>query len=150
MAVPLSVWLAPSILGTILLALFGYVVTLTREIGSVKESVAKMQGTCTASMDAVKASTACFPEVKRTVDRLVYRQELADQQAAAGLHAPTHHERDTLVDELMAKRLDADGLRRVIELLQEAQVKERTADNRLRAIQLMQRAQTELRGLEDE
>jgi hypothetical protein len=135
-------WATSGTILAIMLALFGYVVALTQQLGGVKERMATVENIC--------KSVACISDLTLQVDRLVYRQELADKQAAAGLHSPTHHERDSLVDELLAGRLDAADLERVIELLQEAQAKERLPDKRFWALQLLQRAQTDLRGLHHE
>jgi hypothetical protein len=130
MSSSIPAWLIPviGIIGSIVLAVFAYVLKLTADVAGVRRELE----ICNVS------------EMRATVDKLVYRQEIDDGHAAAGLHAPTHFERDDLVKKLVDGDLDEEGLERVIVLLREAKKKEGTGDKRFWAGQLLGRAETDL------
>ena len=123
-------WLLPaiSILGAILMALFGYVLKLTGDVSGIRHE-----------LDLCKLG-----EIRTSVDMLTCRQDLADKSAAAGLHAPTHFERDDLVDRLLQNELTDSELTRLVEILRQASKSEKSSNKRYWAGQLLSRAETEL------
>jgi hypothetical protein len=118
---------------SVLVVLFGYVLKLSADVSGIK-------ATCKSRGENCKS----VAELTLKVDRLVYRQELADSHAADGLHAPTHYERDGLVDRLLVGDLTEAELERVIALLADAKKNEKSGDKRYWAGQLLTRAETEL------
>jgi hypothetical protein len=115
--------------GALLLALVGWVVILSRSVG-------KLEGQCDV--------LGCIPEMKRQLERLVYRQELLDTHAADVLHGPEHRERDELVRGLLAGTLTRAEVERVAELLRQAKTSDPVAEKRFYALLLLGRAEWEL------
>jgi hypothetical protein len=97
----LPAWLLPalaSLVGALLLAIFGYLVRLSTEVSAIQ---AAREVTCREHGNML----ARIPEIEKQLERLVYRQQLSDdivtKQAAAIIHSPIHVNRDELVDKLV-------------------------------------------------
>jgi hypothetical protein len=117
------------VLGALLLAILSYVIKLTADVAGVKREL-----------------EICKPlELKATVDRIVYRQELADMHAIEGMDSPHAPERDSLLDRIRCgEALTVEELERAAQLLREARVAERSADKRWYATTLLARVETDL------
>jgi hypothetical protein len=133
-------WLWP-LLGTLFVVLIGYVSKLAADVAGIKESRAV---TCKEHGDKLAVMDAMLDEVRRQVDRLVWRQENADAHAVEGLHSPTHRERDELLRGLMTGSLSLPEIERLICLLREVKLSKASPEDKMNAAQLMGRAEWEL------
>lgn len=140
----MDTWLS-GIIGAALLACFGYLIVLTREVWQTKSDVKECQAAHKTTCEYITKNMAAVPELVRQVDRLVYRQELADIHAIDGLHSPHAPERDSLLDRMRrGEELSIEDLERVVNLLRDARVSERSADKRWYATTLLSRAESDL------
>ena len=76
--------------GALLLALVGYVIILAGKVG-------RLEGVC--------ENLSCIPDLKRNLDRMMWRQEQDDAHSADILHRDDHRERDLLILGLMSRTL---------------------------------------------
>jgi hypothetical protein len=144
-------WLIPAlgILSAILLACFGYILRLADGQGELKREFAALASEHRTLCSEHSKALDTLPGMSRTLDRLVYRQELQDAHAADVLHSPTHKGRDDLVEGMLNGGLSAEELEETISLLLAAQKSERRGDKRIAAALLLGRAKSELRKLEE-
>jgi hypothetical protein len=134
-------WMWP-LLGTLFVVLIGYVSKLAADVSGIK---AAREVTCKEHGDRLKSMDDSLTEMRRQVDRLVYRQEVADAHAVEGLHSPTHRERDELLRGLMVGSISLPEIERLICLLREVKLSlSASPEDKMNASQLMGRAEWEL------
>jgi hypothetical protein len=146
-------WAAGAVVA-ILLGIFGYLIHLSDRMGDLKkdctDNIAKVskdveiiQKERELTCEAHGKALALLPDMQRSLDRLLYRQELQDAHAADALHSPQHEERDNLVERLLKGELRLDEIDRVICLLKQAMREEELPDKRWTAFLLLGRAEVE-------
>ena len=129
-------WLLPalaSVLVAILLALLTLIINIVRDVAGLQE-------TCRAHSKALE----CVPELVRTQDRMLFRQETEDKvmlgQARDIAHSPTHPERDKLVDKLLTNEITAPEITELVWRLELMMGQEADATRKLAAGLLLTRA----------
>lgn len=122
-------WTLLGLAVTILLGVFKLVYDLSREVSSISKAV----------------EVAELPSMKKSVDRLVYRQELEDERAFDEAHSPHTPETDVLIEQLRDGNLTESGLHTIICGLDEAMKTERSGTKWLTLGLLKDRAKAELR-----
>lgn len=116
-------------LGSLVVAVMGYVVVLSRAVGKLEGKYQLIES---------------IPEMKHQLDRLVFRQEMADAHAADILHSPDHRDRDELVRGMLAHTLRPEEMDQVAQLLRVAKTNSPTTEQRLAAVQLLGLVEWEL------
>lgn len=134
-------WFLPLIGVTvaILVALFGYVINLSRE-------VSKIQGERAITCVEHGRLLGCLPEMKKQIEKLVADNErswsVLDKYLASVIHSPVHRDRDELMDRFKEGRLTEAEIERIKPMLEAFIKTETDSDKKLAGALAIMRLET--------
>lgn len=110
------IWPIIAVMITILLAVFSYLIVLTREVSKVAADSCRVQQDHQEKLNRI-------PEIEHKLDTSIAREEVyfkvLDKWIADTIHSPHTPERDALMDKFTDRTLTCSEAKRLLVLLQE-------------------------------
>jgi hypothetical protein len=122
-------------------AVLGVMATYFGPLQKLGERVAKMEGRCDICAENMKHLPQMQADIKEVKDGLNIFWKVVDPGLAQILHAPTHYERDELVDKLVSGEITLKEAHRLETLLNEAMEEDILPGKKLAAALLLGRTQ---------